>query len=102
MGDTRVIEVRDNRVFIKKKQCLRCTHLVGDLGSKEYSCYDIQCPATGLKIVLGVNLDAVAKSLADAYNNNNMKKISKITERLSKYDTRVIEEVMKRVKVLRR
>jgi len=62
-------------IFLDKKVCLICTHLVGELGKKTKSCTakkgNTRCPAQFIQISVGVDVDSFVDSAFQAIQNRD-------------------------------
>lgn len=87
---------------IHAHKCLKCSHLVA-WASTEYSCTsdtNPHCPAQCVKIVVGFNMDVVAKRISAAMLAGDAAKVSQQMTRLSQHDTHIQQQVMAKVAAL--
>lgn len=82
-------------VLVAKPECLRCTHLAGELGTKEFDCLgDRICPANFYRIAQGVPVHDYAKRLAAAMGKGSAADSADIMAELADLDPAVSARVM--------
>ena len=66
-------------IYLDKKACLICTHLVGELGRKTKSCTakkgNTRCPAQFYSILVGVDVDAYIEETYAAIQNKDVDRL---------------------------
>ncbi len=89
---------------VPQAKCLHCSHLVlfDFKGAKEEDCTvengNDQCPAQGVMVVLGVNVEKASSSIIRAFLANDAADISAKMQKLSGYHETVQQQVMDKVK----
>ena len=79
---------------IYSPDCLKCTHLVGQLGAKAFKkCHHTQgneyCPAVNTRIIIGVPTDKIVAKIMDAEESGDMSKLAEIYAKLANKDPAV-------------
>lgn len=87
-------------VMVKKPECLGCTHLVPFVDGTAYDCYqDKLCPAReGVRICIGTDLENASNRIADAMRENDVGRLKRLMNKLSKFDKRIQDEIMSKAK----
>lgn len=92
--DSQEDEEDESILTVYNEDCLKCTHLVGTMGTKAFKkCHHTQgndyCPAATTKIVIGVPTDKIVAIILEAEAANDMSRLAGVYSRLASKDPAV-------------
>lgn len=92
-------------LILSSSKCLKCSYLVGDLKVEKYfdECHytegNKECPASFLRVITeNVPIEKASDGLAEAWSKNDMARLAKITEKLSKLDQLLVAKIITKAK----
>ena len=86
-------------VYIDRRGCLRCTHVVGELGKKTYKCTyengNTNCPAARFQIIIGMDVEQAMTDVIESIQKSDIESVLQILNDVKGKDAAVVQDFMR-------
>jgi hypothetical protein len=86
-------------VYIDRRGCLRCTHVVGELGKKTYKCTyengNTNCPAARFQIIIGMDIEQAMTDVIESIQKSDIESVLQILSDVKGKDPAVVQDFMR-------